>query len=110
MFDFILKPKVKVIWEIKEKARCYSLIEDHHFREVKSFLLEKSYFNGWIKTYKIEQMVPLIIDPFYDGEYVTNSLLKSIANYQKKKCKLNKKYKNYIEETFLPIENGWSQK
>lgn len=106
MFDFILKPKVKVIWEIKEKAKCFTLSEGYHFREVKSFLLEKSYFKGWIKTYKIEQIIPLIIEPYYNGEFATNSLLKSIAYNQKNKCKLYKKYKNYIEETFLPIENG----
>lgn len=106
MFDFILKPKVKIIKTLKETARCYSFRESYHYREVKTFLFEKSYFNGLFKIYKIEQIVPLIINPFYDGEYSTNSLLKSIAYIQKKKAKLYKKYKNYIEETFLPIENG----
>ena len=97
MFDFILKPKVKVIKTLKETARCYSFRENYHYREVKTFLIEKSYFNGWIKTYKIEQIIPLIIKPFYDGEYATNSLLKSIAYNQKRKAKLYKKYKNRIE-------------
>ena len=97
MFDFILNPKVKIIKTLKETARCYSFRESYHYREVQTFLIEKSYFNGLFKIYKIEQIVPLIVDPFYDGEYSTNSLLKSIAYSQKRKAKLYKKYKNRIE-------------
>lgn len=77
----------KIIYRSTVKCpRCWSLNLGEYTAEIVTFIRARKI--GCFKFYKVIQGIPLLHDPFYDGEYDTNRNLKAVAALEKAKAKM----------------------
>lgn len=74
----------RIIYKSTVKCpRCRSLNLGEYTAEIVTFIRARKI--GCFIFYKVIQGIPLLHDPFYDGEYDTNRNLKAVAALEKAK-------------------------
>ena len=76
-----MKKSVVKIWKTELK-NCFVAPYRYETITIITYILEVKWFFNLFTYYKIKQIVPLIDNPFYDGEYSTNRRLTLSANEQ----------------------------
>ena len=76
-----MKKKVVKVWKTESK-NCFVAPYRYETIPVITYIQEVKWFFNLFTHYKIKQIVPLIDDPFYDGEYSTNRRLSASAKEQ----------------------------
>jgi hypothetical protein len=76
-----MKKRVVKVWKTELK-NCFVAPYRYETIQVITYIQEVKWFFNLFTYYKIKQIVPLIDDPFYDGEYSTNRRLSASAKEQ----------------------------
>lgn len=76
-----MKKRVIKVWKT-ELQNCFVAPYKYETITIITYIQEVKWFFNLFTYYKIKQIVPLINDPYYDGEYSTNRRLSASAKEQ----------------------------
>lgn len=75
--------KQAIVYEKRDSLTCWSL---HDYTvDVCTYVVQYSFL--WFIWYSIKQIIPLLPDPHYDGEYASNRKVRMVAKVQRKDAK-----------------------
>lgn len=91
--------KKTLIWDKTEPVKIWTTFNENFTVTVYSAVYRVELFGlfSWIKS---RQFIPLIKHPYYDGEYISNRRLRTVAENHKSRISQVKgylRYKNYFE-------------